>query len=62
MEPLPSGDQTAARAGNLFHARSDDTSLEVDLLFGGVGVDLAKDDEGLFEAVVAEEVSRRLGE
>jgi len=62
MKPLPGGDETAAGAGDLLDARGDDTGLEVDLLLGGVGVNLPEDNEGLLEAIVAQEVPRRLGE
>lgn len=61
VEPLPGGDETTAGAGDLLDARGDDTGLEVDLLFGGVGVDLAENNEGLVEAAVAKKVPRRLG-
>lgn len=62
MQPLPGGDEARAGALDLLDARGNDTSLEVDLVLSGVGVDLPEDDERLLEATVTKEVPRRLGQ
>lgn len=62
MKTLPRLDKSRAVTQVLLDARADDLSLEVNLLLGRVRVDLTKDLHRLLELVLAEEVTRRLGE
>lgn len=62
VQALPGLDERAVVAHVHLDALADNFNLELDLLFRRKGVDLAHDAERRLEVVVAEKVSRRLGQ